>query len=718
MISFIETEHFKKLDCFRADFTEGTNLIIGENAMGKTTIFNVVRFALYGTAAIAASAENIPTWGNKNCTVKVGFTDDFLVVRTLKDCKVYKAGPGGTLTEDPELKVAEGNKPCTEWVKEHLGLDHKMFSIFNMSMQGETGALITLGATALNQIVENFSGVGVLDVVIKSLSQEKSQLEGAVGTVEHTDITERGDELEKALKCIEVCTADVAAKSSDVAAADQGKSDADASYRQAVKHNEQVALQEVKKSSAKSVIETLAPQLTALEVQTADLSEQMSGQSCENFEGELKLASDSLKSWEADSNSHTHYSSMIETLQSRIVGYSDKAKLEQEVELKKISVGSKITEQAKKVSDLHDKRMELAGKYNDAKNAVEHGSCETCHRAFENFDEEAAIGLMGQAKVVFDTARLLENTAVTVLDTLNKELRGLPNHGKDNALKMQECQEELQGLTETVSALEEKWEDFDDEAVQESIKNFRAKLSDINSLRTQLAKSQSELVTAKQSHSRAVEMFESINVLEKFDTDQLAATCVTMKNLADSYRSQLDMMSQELSQFKTAAHIESADLNRIRTANEKFAKYNVEIDRSKRLMKFLRDKRTDYMEGVWSLILGAATGWINQTTQGWISAVGRNPNGDFTFTENGIVAPVYSEASGAQKEFIGVALRIGLGMSLKGDHAMLMLDEPTAGMTETNADVLATGLLGVSGQKIVITHRQSEKLTASNVIRL
>ena len=136
-------------------------------------------------------------------------------------------------------------------------------------------------------------------------------------------------------------------------------------------------------------------------------------------------------------------------------------------------------------------------------------------------------------------------------------------------------------------------------------------------------------------------------------------------------------------------------------------------------MKFLRSSRTKYMDGVWTLILGAATGWINTATNGWITAVGRDSStGEFNFTENGINAPAKSEASGAQKEFIGTALRIGLGMSLQGSNSMLLLDEPTAGMREFRADQLASGLLGVSGQKIVITHRQSERLTAANVINL
>ena len=39
-------------------------------------------------------------------------------------------------------------------------------------------------------------------------------------------------------------------------------------------------------------------------------------------------------------------------------------------------------------------------------------------------------------------------------------------------------------------------------------------------------------------------------------------------------------------------------------------------------------------------------------------------------------------------------------------------------MSEDNADKLATGLLSVPGQKVIITHRNSEKLTAANVITL
>lgn len=760
MLSFIETENFKKLGNFRADFTDGTNLILGDNGMGKTTIFNVVRFALYGTASIAASSENIPTWGHTTCKVVVGFTNDFLVVRTLKDCKIYRCGDEGSLTENPALKVAEGSKACTEWVKEHLGLDYKMFSIFNMSMQGETGALITLGATELNRIVENFSGVGILDKVIKSLSKESALLEGALGTVEHTDLTDHALRLAASKGAVIGCTETTNSVKEQSIEAKQTELETSQSYTLVVNHNTKVDQQLTKQATASSKVDTLKPQVKKLQRDLGVLVEQRNEIDVNALTGELNTINLKLSEFNSDSQLHSNYETQLQSIETQQATYAKNSLQEDEVASSLISleksiaafetcivacedsISSKLlvlkTDQDK-ITEFHEVLVEKRGEYKDAQNALEHGSCEKCQRPFENFDEELATTKRNLARTEGETARANHDEAVEQLNTSQQSIRDeqqkireiqqdirdtqskikqLPNHGTGNAEKAKECQAEIDSIKLKISTVEAKWEDFDDEDANNGVSAISQQLNDTKNLDLRIEGDEKALDNAKLELQSATEVLNNIEVGEKKDVDSTRKLWEQCVEISNNLATELENVTEKLQEAQRNLDLTQTEFDRLTKDNKKFEEFNVGIDRAKRLVKFLRDSRTKYMDGVWSLVLGAASGFVDKTTGGWITGIGRNKNGDFTFTENGIVAPVYSEASGAQKEFIGVALRIGLGMSLQGANAMLMLDEPTAGMREENADKLATGLLSVSGQKIIITHRQSERLMAANVVNL
>lgn len=108
---------------------------------------------------------------------------------------------------------------------------------------------------------------------------------------------------------------------------------------------------------------------------------------------------------------------------------------------------------------------------------------------------------------------------------------------------------------------------------------------------------------------------------------------------------------------------------------------------------------------------------VKISTAGTITRVARDNNGGFVAEEQGKWVPV-ANCSGAQKGHIGVALRVGLAASLYGNSALLVLDEPTDAMNETNSMQLAGSLMGLGGQCVMITHRPFEQLSANNVIQV
>jgi hypothetical protein len=133
-------------------------------------------------------------------------------------------------------------------------------------------------------------------------------------------------------------------------------------------------------------------------------------------------------------------------------------------------------------------------------------------------------------------------------------------------------------------------------------------------------------------------------------------------------------------------------------------------------IKFLQESRVTFLSQIWGNILAVASGFLMRATNGAITALTKSDKEGFMFCEDGVYAPVAS-ASGAQKGFIGVAVRIGLAKSLRGSSELVVLDEPTESMREENALRLSGSLLG-QGQILMVTHRESDKVSASNVIEV
>lgn len=719
MISFIETTNFKKLDTVRVDFTDNTNLIVGDNGAGKTTIFNAIRFALYGSGATASPKENLPTWGHKNCEVKVGFANDFLIVRSLSDCKVYKAADDGQLLESSELQVAEGNSPCTKWVKDHIGLDKDMFDIFNMSVQGETGALITLGATKLNQTVENFSGVGILDKIIKSLSKDCSELNGALSALSYTPTEDLQVQFESAYQDNVKAQENVSKLQTAVDIALEAFKTASEEFNQANLSNRLSEEMRTNKATIKGRLEQFNSVAKSLDSEYQELSDKLDLVDIEAYRASLTTCLAKIDEFNIDSNHHTNCETAVEKYAADVTRYTEMVERKKEVEEQKQRLNKKLDACDQEVSVYREKLSACEKETAEAQEYLRGGVCPKCKRAFENFDPEKAKAELDKAEEAEANAKEAYIVEVKRYKLIKSQLASLEDIPAEVANWLSEAKSDLEYNQGQIKVLEDKWEDFDEDGVNDDIKAINKVIDSYTSISGRMEDLKRRVYSSRKEMKEIENQLSQIgDIPDTIDTEPLQTK---LTELEEKYSdANQDLSDKRVVQAKIAGRVQATktELDSARAGNEQYEHTQSELDKSKRLMKFLRDTRTEYMSGVWQLILGSASKFVNLATDGWITQIDRNGNGDFTFTEDGVVATVKGEASGAQKEFIGVALRIGLGMALQGERALLMLDEPTAGMKEENADKLASGLLSASGQKIVITHRQSERLTAANIINL
>jgi exonuclease SbcC len=150
-------------NCFRHhdrtfDFRKGLTGIIGQNEAGKSLIVEMIRYALFGTAALRGKAEDY-----KKLHVELDFEvngDDYSVVRKGTKCEL--TGP----------RMASGTKPVNEAIRAILGYGIDVFDVANACNQGGVEALSSMTPLARRQMIDKTIGLNVLDDLIAYCGSE------------------------------------------------------------------------------------------------------------------------------------------------------------------------------------------------------------------------------------------------------------------------------------------------------------------------------------------------------------------------------------------------------------------------------------------------------------------------------------------------------------------------------------------------------------------
>lgn len=150
-------------NCFRHhnktfDFSNGLTGIIGQNEAGKSLIVEMIRYALFGTAALRGKAEDY-----KKLHVELDFAvngEDFTVIRKGAKCELSGA------------RLASGTKPVNAAIISILGYGLDVFDVANACNQGNIEALSSMQPTARRAMVDKTIGLNVLDDLIAFCGSE------------------------------------------------------------------------------------------------------------------------------------------------------------------------------------------------------------------------------------------------------------------------------------------------------------------------------------------------------------------------------------------------------------------------------------------------------------------------------------------------------------------------------------------------------------------
>lgn len=149
-----ETIHFK----------DGFGAITGPNESGKSVILEMIRFCLFGTAALRGVTDDY-----KKLAAELVFElkgETYTVKRTISSAKVYRG----------EEEIAVGIRPSNEKIVQLFGFGLDVFDMACVANQDELLKLGSIRPAERKRMVDSVIGLGVLDDLAKEIGDEATAL--------------------------------------------------------------------------------------------------------------------------------------------------------------------------------------------------------------------------------------------------------------------------------------------------------------------------------------------------------------------------------------------------------------------------------------------------------------------------------------------------------------------------------------------------------------
>ncbi len=188
------------------EFPDGITGVVGLNGVGKSTIFEAVAWALYGSVAARTSADQIKRDTAKTsdpCKVILDFQYEDDAYRIIREMSGKNFTINATLRKNSEL-IATGAGIVNKYIQKKLGMDFKSFYTSIFAKQKELNALSTMNASERRPLILKMLGINSLDEIIREINTDKKTKQTIVNKLSQDLIDENGknkiDILKKDLK--------------------------------------------------------------------------------------------------------------------------------------------------------------------------------------------------------------------------------------------------------------------------------------------------------------------------------------------------------------------------------------------------------------------------------------------------------------------------------------------------------------------------------------
>ena len=691
MITDLTIKNFQKHKHFSCTFTDGLNLIVGPNWAGKTTLLRAIAYALYGSAGVDVRAVHLIKKEQKNFEVIVGLDVDdkhYVVRRTKTVASVSVDG----------VDQATSHTEVTHYIEDLLGISAKHFLSFNLVRQEEASQLLKMGGTKLGALLNETTGVDLIDRMItkaKSIHTELKWAEEAYSGIKsrYDDSVEKQEEYsvhrETLKNAVEKQTEESETSKTYISEQAQRVSSLETAFVSKAKH-------QMKKEAIEQALIADERLLEQLRSSSASVSQEELMRAYQQLDG-LEKQKAAWEDYQSKGKQAAYRISQIEQQIDDLIFY----------EVEDVDGEELIALKKNADSSLYEAKAALRA----AEEAERTSTCPSCHRPFEGKDPEALKNEVAAAKI------RLEEVSETAKQDLARYAELSEKHGKnrESAKKKTQLEKQLADEKAALSILSEV-EKVPHEAISEAHLNY-------SKLYAAFQAQQDNAQKISDCEERIAQLNAELKEHGDFCGPSEEAVSEAREELGRA-RAQREKLLEELNQNSTmlgqyetflnglAKQIER-DSTELGTLSEKAKRARGMED----LIKYLRRNRERYFSNIWEQLLSYTSEFVSDATGGAVSELTRSTTGEFLYVENG--TDMSAElASGMQSAILGVSLKLALGAALGGKRRLLLLDEATAAGSDENSLLMTQLLNEYGGQVILVTHRQADAVSAKHVVSL
>lgn len=175
MLKRLALTNFRRHAALTVDFTKGLNALRGANEAGKTTIYEAITYAFFGTKGLKESLDLTVTYGKSDTTLKVEL--DFIINGIEYHLKRSKSGAEIThpVPCDPSCIQAfvtcTGQTSVTQFVEGLLGCTVDTAAKLMLANQDDLRGALSKGATEASRLIEGLANFDLIDTLLE-LAQE------------------------------------------------------------------------------------------------------------------------------------------------------------------------------------------------------------------------------------------------------------------------------------------------------------------------------------------------------------------------------------------------------------------------------------------------------------------------------------------------------------------------------------------------------------------
>lgn len=745
MLISLFVRNFRRFDEAGIDFNTGVNGIFGANYQGKTTLLLAIAVALAGPAW--ARGFNLVKRGQDNFELQLVIeleSGRYRIVRSNSGAKLFKVEAGG----DRLLANQQGNVNAE--LARLIGMPMSRFLELRYIRQKQAATMFEAGATKLNTLVEELTGVNTISNVIEQLGLQLKTMSGKLdglreGCLSDEDLAHFQEEVAK-------CADDIASLEAESKKVEEG---ATALSTEVAKVRDQAEDKVAKTREARKSSQARVDAEQALEVAKQAFDAAQKGQP----ELDLSDLEEKINACRADAVRINELISEAKPKASaNVKAQADKLFAEEQVkktaaELETSTLPAEELDEYEAAADAHEKaERELGDSERDLKRqiaelseALENGVCKSCKRPFdtdaEHREKQAAQleAVKAQLTKVQDKQRELGEAGEELhkvglrlqaqVDQHNAAVKAANDAKADLARKVATAEAELKSAEAAIEAVEKASGTSCETgfaAAQERARHLQAegdKLSSVwnaeNAIRRELQRVSAALANAQSDLAELPSDTPTTEAVDKMaeEANELLNQLTALNGKLEAQEARKGHLARELAAVRKAMESVGGMLSKNSERLEAVTALEAEVANVESLRKFLRENRSRYLQAAWTLIMARASTFADSTTEGFISEIRRTEQGSFEFVENGEVAQV-CDASGAQAAIMGIAVQVALAETVPSRLNLLLADEPTADMDAEHSSAVALALSAVSKQVVLISHHRMDESVCDEVMEL